>query len=875
MSILLALTAIACAEPVTIFVEDAISHEPIEQFEYFTIVETADGTTEGEWHDWVAFDRPDGTITLNLPVACKLKLGVRARAYVYDYPGTADYIIIADPASRKIEHGLQPGITVKGRVVDSETGEPIVGASVSPLKFTPPSWSPDRERKVLSDADGNFELPGVNHSGFVAESPAYQQRKYMTWDDKPGDTIVQDIHLNQKDLFSGVVRDEQGNPVQGAVVKDGAGKEVTTDEHGQFDQLSATYWNGQRGSFYVEVSAPGFLQYRKTVVDLPKDGFVITLDREFVIRGTVVDPDGKPVPFFDVWAGPGLAPSLWQCEATNVQNSSDGTFSLGIEYDPAKNWVGVHAPGFAPFETWIPMNRDDDSLVIELNPGVRIAGTVVRNDEHIVDGVAHLLFDRQTQRRWFSNSESAAGQFFSRDVPINQDGSFEFLHIRPGQYVLHLGGSNFSGQWLLIGVRDGGGTAIGEVPVDGVGTVTGTAFGFNDKPWAFNDGELIHPAIWSQDGRYRGLRGGAIQFRTDEHGRFRIEGVPVGEASVEFEIHLSADMLSSVGDRVTVKAGKTVEIAIRANRKKVLNDQAEGGAVTAVIQVGDGSEQDWLAGTARSAKRKIGHTRQYGPRQGESITSAPPRFSMWLESIETGTRRGNAADFTTNGSLTTNGVQPGRYRLLVRDTLSPGRYSIFEPIFETEIDVAGPETKIDVQLGAGTLTGRAILPTLEPLDPNWAIARAYLVGPNGRTHQAVADELGGFVFRYLQPGRYECFVRHEHLGWSRFEPILVSNHALDLGEVELKQGATVEGTIKIETICPIPTALQAVSPEGIEFEPISYEHNLSSYIPSEFTIRGLWPGLWKLNLMQNQTVLSTTSVHVPDDGKVSAEIIVP
>jgi carboxypeptidase family protein len=575
ISMLLILVAIAFAEPVTITVVDAKSLEPVEAFEYFVIVDTADGVTKGKWRDWVAFDQRDAVLSLDLPMACKLNLGVRAKEYVYDYPGAAGYVITADPASREIEYKLKTGITFKGRVVDSETGQPIAGASVSPQKFTPPGWSPDHERSILTDAQGNFELPGLTHSGLLVEHRGYRRLEYPTWNNEPGDKIEDEIRLARAEMFSGVVRDDQGNPVPDIVVQDGTGQKVTTDAFGKFEQLSATYWGGQTRTYLVEVSAPGFVRYYKGFREVPEDGLVVTLDREFVIRGKVIGPDGTPVPSFVVWAGPGKTPLGWRCKSTVIQGSLDGTFSIGIEFDPAENWVAVRAPGFAPFETWIPMNRDGDPLRVELDPGVSITGTVVRNGEDIVDGIAHLVFDRQAPRSWSSDSKSAASDFFSSSVPIHADGTFELGHIRPGQYKLHIGGANFTGQWLDLVVEDSG-HAIGAIPVDGVGTVTGIVYNFNGAPWAFKDGELFHPALWPDDTMSLIRGGGCIRFRTDEHGKFRVEGVPVGDAQVECSINLSADMLSSIGVKAAVEAGRTTDVIVEFKRRKPPEDEPGG-----------------------------------------------------------------------------------------------------------------------------------------------------------------------------------------------------------------------------------------------------------------------------------------------------------
>lgn len=53
-----------------------------------------------------------------------------------------------------------------------------------------------------------------------------------------------------------------------------------------------------------------------------------------------------------------------------------------------------------------------------------------------------------------------------------------------------------------------------------------------------------------------------IQFRTDENGRFRIDGVPAGKVTVVFNYHLTADMITAWTKEAQVEANQNTEVRI-------------------------------------------------------------------------------------------------------------------------------------------------------------------------------------------------------------------------------------------------------------------------------------------------------------------------
>ena len=65
---------------------------------------------------------------------------------------------------------MTKGVTIKGRVIDKESGQAIPGSTVAPYHFTPPLFTPDRSRAITSEQEGRFTLPLVDPSLGVSAS---------------------------------------------------------------------------------------------------------------------------------------------------------------------------------------------------------------------------------------------------------------------------------------------------------------------------------------------------------------------------------------------------------------------------------------------------------------------------------------------------------------------------------------------------------------------------------------------------------------------------------------------------------------------------------------------------------------------------------
>ncbi|QDT40029.1 Regulatory protein BlaR1 [Gimesia alba] len=258
-----------------------------------------------------------GVLQLTVPTRLKrFNLNIKQPGYG-PYWATWSLVPHRDPIPTEFTAQLDKAWTVGGTVVD-EAGKPIAGARVSPsLKFKKrPSDSSELGvgTRITTDANGQWRYPHIP----VSKSEVYiavNHPEYRAWrnriarseftvkkNQKPTGRIVLDRGLT----IVGVVADEQGNPILGALVRTKFANEIrkaTTDENGVYI-LSGCEPRMAR----VVVSANGrALELQEVRVDPEMEPVDFILKPGGKIRVRVVDEQGKGVPkariFFQRWRG--------------------------------------------------------------------------------------------------------------------------------------------------------------------------------------------------------------------------------------------------------------------------------------------------------------------------------------------------------------------------------------------------------------------------------------------------------------------------------------------------------------------------------------------------------------------------------------------
>jgi hypothetical protein len=197
-----------------------------------------------------------------------------------------------------------PAGRITGRIVDGRK-QPLAGAHVrASLQFTMLAlatpggyfnavYGGQAERFTASaEPDGRFEISGLCKGTYVlratAPGRAWSERKVFIGPDSQPEPV--EFVLSRGDSISGVVRDPEGKPIEGATVTPtarhhydgdtlryityGGPDEVKTDDAGKF-----RFSGLQEGRYVIEVKASGFKDQKLEPIGVGDEEVAVRLDR--------------------------------------------------------------------------------------------------------------------------------------------------------------------------------------------------------------------------------------------------------------------------------------------------------------------------------------------------------------------------------------------------------------------------------------------------------------------------------------------------------------------------------------------------------------------------------------------------------------------
>lgn len=174
----------------------------------------------------VTFERPDEPVTLE----------VTAEGYI---PVTGE---VTSSTALEQQVMLRPS-TLIGRVTDEDTGEPLEGVSISVL-----NQAGETVANASTDDSGGYRLTDIPDTASVVV------------DGGPYGMVTQDVGGQLEMSFrlairtaTGIILDDDGEPLQGAVIQSGESKSVSTGD-GTFTL------EGVRDGDEITILAPGFVQ---------------------------------------------------------------------------------------------------------------------------------------------------------------------------------------------------------------------------------------------------------------------------------------------------------------------------------------------------------------------------------------------------------------------------------------------------------------------------------------------------------------------------------------------------------------------------------------------------------------------------------------
>lgn len=435
--------------------------------------------------------------------------------------------------------GAQTGV-ITGVVVNRFTGAPVERAQVTLTRQDPSASAggmqisgglaggvagPNAagaslpEAAVLSDAAGRYRFEGLEAGVYVVQTrrTGYFSGPGRTVRLKDGErAMVEDLTLAPPSILSGVVVDEDGEPVEGVqmqmLARRVSGEEVifvgmgstATDDRGRFRiataQTGAVVLSARSFTPMISTRAPGHVYvttyYPSTlsaaeareVVLKPGEQIEdlklqLRSSRVFTVRGRVLDIQGKPVANAGLHVRPkngdagGLGVSVQQrgAEGFEIRTMPPGEYTLvAHQFDGNQQRT-------ASLEIEVK-DSDLSGLELQMARGVKVTGTVEIPLPPMAQGgptdiVPVEGMDHRESLRLFLNPVARNGSGRSYTIATKEDGSFVVEDVQPGryevagfQYGTYLASVRVGEEELLgraIEVREGMGEVSIEYRADG------------------------------------------------------------------------------------------------------------------------------------------------------------------------------------------------------------------------------------------------------------------------------------------------------------------------------------------------------------------------------------------------------------------------
>ena len=393
---------------------------------------------------WARAD-PDGTLTAEgvLPGTYKPEPWCDG----YQTHDTYDPIIVTDKDVTGLEWIVEPGATIKGKVL-TKRGEPIEdafvnGRTVGGAARAKSDWSGGK-----SERDGSYEMKGLRSASYkleVSSDKGVPPREGYAVEVTGSKTVEKDLILDDGGTLEGLVVDAKGTPVEGVTIdampfadsmmRSFGMDEIKSDAKGTFtiDSLRpGDYRVTARRGWSDRLKKPGTTddakQGEKTTIVAAQIATVrlVVEGQTGIIRGTVVAPDGTPV-------SDAFISTARESDAAGAQDSSmgatrgwgwgdsskpvltgvDGTFTI-TKLTPGKYTLRAYRKGGG--EAIAEHVAVGTTAKLEIKDTGSIAGVVTR-DGAPLDEITVAVEDLKTG---FERSETyfrTDGRFTLKDLP--------------------------------------------------------------------------------------------------------------------------------------------------------------------------------------------------------------------------------------------------------------------------------------------------------------------------------------------------------------------------------------------------------------------------------------------------------------------------
>jgi len=617
----------------------------------------------------------------------------------------APEIVKGTPVTLPPRVELQPGATLKGIVLNSDSGEPVDGADVAVDFWVSPDLPWPMATRAVTDDHGNWEQVGIPFGKVMltVRAPGYVRWSQEVDLGRGGPQILDPVMLLSAIELGVIVHDDVDQPVTGAQVTVRGSTGVSTDSEGRAVLRDIP----RAGGFSVSVAAAGHLPKDVDVGDLTPHQLSIQLMRAFVLSGRLFAPDGLPI------VG-GKARIETPTSFSFVDLDDQGRFSIDLPpytpyrvvlRSPSTNEVGFEIPAGNPGE-----HRDLGNIVAPR--GVVVAGRVISD----VDG------EPVAGARVWTLRPSPRGPLISwmhgdiLQTNTDSDGRFTVSGLSRLPFVIRIDAPAYARSHVLVEIKDESDVVnVGEVTVERGAEVrvevTGDTDGVLTAKLDLRGEGLPFDTVSSQ------IRGGAGVLSRIPSGQFNLSVVrgPKVLCDEPVMIHRDDSTVTVVCEaRDTVVSGRVFEG----------DDLADGGTLVWMsTEKSVGSFPDGIMNFETSS----------GLSQQALASSRPADVPVMV---------------TRDGSFESREISPGQWRV---GWYPPGR-SAGRPI-----DVTVPSSStfsVDLDFPALTVSGRVVDEDDRPI----ADIRVYEMNSGALDF---SDPAGAFSMSGIPPGPVRLQARSE------------------------------------------------------------------------------------------------------------------
>lgn len=727
---------------------------------------------------------------------------------------------------------LEPGIVITGKVFDAETDKPIIGAEVAPLKWGHHSSWADWDELTKTDTEGKYRIVTKSAQGIEARHPKYRtaqsddrpygfsvghNKKGARWSSsgeqkeppKLGpDGVV--IRLHPLMTLRGRLVDVDGRPIEGAPIwYRGRGE---SDEQGRFEVTATQEEWTQPKDGEVSIWAEG---HRSLDVPLREFSFeretVVTLEKEQLIEGRVLNENGQPVDHCTIEL---------KCDSPPMVSDFD---TIPHEHGKWREHISEHDEVFTlrvsvagVARSLKRYNREEvlrGPIITNLVEGRRLAGNLV----------AKVPLDQNNTPVVFLRN--AENEELSLQGKVQADGSFGFVGLADGKYVLQLhpancrqyrGGHMNQGvaAYSMFGFESRNKPWQKEITIAGKdvgleavnlhdarllpGRVTGVAF----HPGTHQPLANAFGYVCSAESNFDTVGGCyyLLQCMTDADGRFQIDSCPPGEYVLRLTDDASGYGHHDPSVWIRVVPEKTLDL-------RLFGPEADRQLAIDFI-VGDGSSRDVHAGAALDAHVIAKYA---DPKTGklpfikddndriragvseiiceltphEETATHWPIYTNRFKFIPANLPKGNPRDVVIPN------LSPGHWRLTLQ-AVYDGVYSSSETVPTRDLQFREGMPPLAIKLPAASLAGRFN----NPARTMWGRATIEAVPRADGLPARTCRGQTSFRFIGLAPGEYSLRFQANGCETKLIENVIVRKGEVTwLDTVTLKRATPTEGEV--------------------------------------------------------------------------------